>query len=68
MAVEYINSDPSILGDYELRMLVVDTQCKVDVAMKHFLEYVVDKTQPIAGILGIAELIIFVFVLSLFIS
>jgi len=52
MAIEYINSDPSILGDYELKMIVVDTQCKVDVAMKQFLEYVVDKTQPIAGILG----------------
>lgn len=52
MAIEYINSDPSILGDYDLQMLVVDTQCKVDLAMKHFLEYVVDKTHPIAGILG----------------
>jgi hypothetical protein len=57
MAIEYINSDPSILGDYELQMLVVDTQCKVDFAMKYFLQYVVDKTRPIAGILGRFEIL-----------
>ena len=52
MAVEYINSDPNILRDYELELKLSDTQCKVDIAMKHFLNYVVDKTHPIAGILG----------------
>jgi ABC-type branched-subunit amino acid transport system substrate-binding protein len=52
MAIEYINSDPTILGDYELKMLVVDTQCTVNLAMEQFLNYVVDKTYPIAGILG----------------
>jgi len=52
MAVEYINRDSSILGDYQLDLLVEDTECKVDVAMKHFLHYAVDGVLPVAGILG----------------
>jgi len=52
MAVEYINRDSSILGDYELKLLVEDTECKVDIAMKHFLHYAVDGEHPVAGILG----------------
>ena len=53
MAVEYVNRDPNILADYELILLVQDTQCKVDIAMTQFLQYVVNKTHPIAGILGL---------------
>jgi len=52
MAVEYINRDSSILGDYQLDLLVEDTECKVDVAMKHFLRYAVDGEHTVAGILG----------------
>jgi len=52
MAVEYINRDSSILGDYQLDLLVEDTECKVDIAMKHFLHYAVDGEHPVAGILG----------------
>ena len=52
MAVEYINRDTSILGDYQLDLLVEDTECKVDVTMKHFLHYAVDGEHTVAGILG----------------
>jgi|SRR6218665_210347 len=52
MAVELINSDDSILPEYELILLIQDTQCKVDIAMKHFVQYMSNKTHPIAGILG----------------
>lgn len=52
MAVEYVNSDDNILPDYDLQLLVQDTRCQVDVAMAQFLQYVVNKTHPIAGILG----------------
>jgi len=52
MAVEYINRDSSILGNYQLDLLVEDTECKVDIAMKHFLHYAVDEEHPVAGILG----------------
>lgn len=52
MAVEYINRDSNILGDYQLDLLVEDTECKVDIAMKHFLHYAVDGEHTVAGILG----------------
>ena len=52
MAIEYINNNPEILADYELTLLIQDTQCKVDVAMTQFLQYAINKTHPIAGILG----------------
>jgi len=52
MAVDYINRDSSILGDYQLDLLVEDTECKVDVTMKHFLHYAVDGEHTVAGILG----------------
>jgi len=52
MAIEYINRDSSILGDYQLDLLVEDTECKVDVAMKHFLHYAVDGEHTVAAILG----------------
>jgi len=52
MAIEYINRDSSILGNYQLDLLVEDTECKVDVAMKHFLHYAVDGEHPVAAIVG----------------
>jgi len=52
MAVEYVNSDPAILHDYVLHLLLQDTQCKVDLAMTQFLQYAINRTYPIAGILG----------------
>jgi len=52
MAVENVNADSSILTDYELVLLVQDTQCKVDLTMKHFVQYISNKTHPIAGIVG----------------
>jgi len=52
MAIEYINRDGNILGDYQLELLVEDTQCKVDVAMKHFFDYAVLGDHPVVAILG----------------
>ena len=52
MALEIINHDPDILPDYELNMLIQDTQCKSDVVMKQFMYLTVNRTRPIAGILG----------------
>lgn len=52
MAVEYINADPSILEDYEITMLIRDTQCKADIVMKQFMHFIVNETHPIAGIVG----------------
>lgn len=52
MAVAKINSDPMILPDHELVLLKEDTQCIVDIAMKHFVQFVGNKTHPIVGILG----------------
>jgi len=52
MAVEYINRDSSILGNYQLDLLVEDSECRVDIAMKHFLHYAVDGEHTVAGILG----------------
>ena len=52
MALELINHDPNILPDYELIMNIQDTQCKSDVVMKQFMHLIVNRTRPIAGILG----------------
>lgn len=68
MAVELINSDVSILADYELILLVQDTECKVDIAMKHFVQYMSNKTHPIAGILGNHSFILLFYLLIYFIN
>ena len=52
MALEYINADPTVLPDYEIVMLIRDTQCKADIVMKQFMHFIVNETHPIAGILG----------------
>lgn len=52
MALELINHDPDILPDYELIMLIEDTECRSDVVMKQFMHLIVNTTRPIAGILG----------------
>ena len=52
MALEFINRDPKILSEYELILLIQDTQCKTDVVIKQFLYYLVNETYPLAGILG----------------
>ena len=52
MALEYINSHTGILSDYELKLKVVDTQCKGDIAMKQFMHLISNDTHPIAGIIG----------------
>ena len=52
MALEFVNHDPNILSDYELLMVIQDTQCKADLVMKQFMYFVVNDTHPVAGILG----------------
>ncbi|KAK2146668.1 hypothetical protein LSH36_590g02059 [Paralvinella palmiformis] len=52
MAVDYINSQSTILADYQLELKVVDTQCKGDIAMKQFMHLISNDTHPIAGIIG----------------
>ncbi len=52
MALELINNDTNILSDYELILLIQDTQCKSDVVMKQFMYFLVNRTQPVAGVLG----------------
>jgi len=52
MAIDFVNNDPNILKDYDLYLLLKDTQCKVDVAMTQYLQYAINTTYPIAGILG----------------
>ena len=52
MALEYINRDNAILPDYEIIMIIQDTQCKSDVVMKQFMYFLVNNSHPVAGILG----------------
>ena len=52
MALEFINRNSSILPDYEIIIIVQDTQCKSDVVMKQFLHFLVNTTHPVSAILG----------------
>lgn len=52
MAKEYVNNADDILPEYELFLSIHDTQCLVDVAMPEFLRLVINKTHPIAGVVG----------------
>ncbi len=52
MALEFVNHDPGILMDYELMLVIQDTQCKADLVIKQFMYFVVNDTHPVAGILG----------------
>ena len=40
MAVDHINSNPDILPGYKLLLDIQDGQCKADVVMKRFIDFV----------------------------
>lgn len=52
MALEFINRNNNILPDYEITMIVQDTQCKSDVVMKQFMHFLLNNSHPVAAILG----------------
>lgn len=52
MAVDLINRNDSLLENYNLQLEFRDTQCKSDLVMKAYMEFVLNDSQPIAGILG----------------
>ncbi|XP_046552230.1 guanylate cyclase D-like [Haliotis rubra] len=54
LAIEMVNRDPRILPEHQLEMLVSDTRCVADEAMRAFIKFITEKTptSPMAGILG----------------
>ncbi|XP_045472774.1 uncharacterized protein LOC123679301 isoform X2 [Harmonia axyridis] len=53
MAESAINENKSILGDYKLEVLMSDGQCRSDLVMKMFIDYVVNKQfESLIGVLG----------------
>jgi hypothetical protein len=53
MAVEAVKKNPDILPGYQLELLLDDGQCKADIVMKIFIEYVLmDQYKKLIGILG----------------
>ncbi|XP_052822135.1 uncharacterized protein LOC106880693 isoform X4 [Octopus bimaculoides] len=52
MAIEWVNADTNVLPNHELHLLIKDTQCRTDVAMRSFIDLATNTTIPIAGILG----------------
>ncbi|KAL3282262.1 hypothetical protein HHI36_005453 [Cryptolaemus montrouzieri] len=53
MAETAINANNSILKDYKLEVLMSDGQCRSDLVMKMFIDYVVNKQfQSMIGVLG----------------
>jgi hypothetical protein len=53
MAAHAINSNDGVLKDYVLRLYSYDGQCRADMVMKSFIDYIRLSTFPtMAGILG----------------
>ncbi|KAG8222593.1 hypothetical protein J437_LFUL002585 [Ladona fulva] len=53
MATEAINNNDTVLRDYSLKLHVYDDQCKSDMVMKSFIEYIrLDDFNRFVGILG----------------
>ena len=52
MAQEHINRDDRFLADYDISLVIKDTECKTDIAMKELMHFMVNETHPIVGILG----------------
>ena len=54
MAITAINENDDILKDYEIKLKVADGQCKADMVMKSFIDYLRFRHfNRMAGILGI---------------
>lgn len=53
MAREAINKNTTILRDYNIDLLAHDGQCKADMVMKRFIDYIVHKYyENLVGVLG----------------
>ena len=53
MATEAVNRNNSILKDYHLELYAYDGQCRADMVMKSFIDYIRLPTFPnMVGILG----------------
>lgn len=53
MAKEAVNRNSSILRDYDLNLLVHDGQCRADMVMKRFIDYIVNNYyKNLLGVLG----------------
>ena len=59
MAVSYINRNRTLLPNYELVLLRSDTQCRSDLAIRQYIRYYGNTTQPIAGIVGMYYYILY---------
>lgn len=53
MAQEAIEKNSTILPDYQLEILAADGQCKADLELKTFIDYIVEKHyEHLVGVLG----------------
>lgn len=53
MALERINKEPGILSNYSLKILVKDTQCRTDLTLNAFIDFVSRQSnRTYVGILG----------------
>ncbi|XP_041375599.1 guanylate cyclase D-like [Gigantopelta aegis] len=52
LALERVNQDSKILPNHSLELIVSDTQCISDEAMKAFIKFITDSSITLAGILG----------------
>lgn len=56
MAIAAINENDDILKDYEIKLKVADGQCKADMVMKSFIDYLRFRHfNRMAGILGMTR-------------
>ena len=52
LALKLIDKSEAILKNYKLDMIAHDTKCQPDIVLAYFLNFLVNVTHPIAGILG----------------
>ena len=52
LALDLINNDPHILPEHSLELVVSNSECLPDVAMKAFIKYITNNTIPITAVLG----------------
>ena len=53
MAKEAINANNTVLRDYNITLMAADGQCKSDMVMKSFIDYIIDTNyEKLIGVLG----------------
>lgn len=52
LALDLINNDSRLLPEHSLEMVVSNSECLPDVAMKAFIKYITNNTIPITAVLG----------------